>query len=107
MKEIPLTRGQFAIIDDEEYSDVVRFKWYAKKTNGVYYVYRTIPMNDDYGAAKEPLHRRIMRLGSWRDSPVMVDHINRNPLDNRKRNLRFTTRQGNRLNSRTLPKNKN
>ncbi len=32
MKLIPLTQGQFAIVDDEDFESLNRFKWYARKT---------------------------------------------------------------------------
>lgn len=42
------------------------------------------------------MHRRIMG-----DPDGIVDHANRDPLDNRKANLRVTNRQGNAANMRT------
>lgn len=43
------------------------------------------------------LHRVLLKV---LDSKVIVDHINRNGLDNRKANLRLTTKMGNALNMR-------
>ena len=31
MKEIPLTQGKFAIIDDEDYNEINKYKWYYRK----------------------------------------------------------------------------
>ena len=42
------------------------------------------------------LHRILLNIT---DPNVIVDHINRNPLDNRLENLRLTDRHGNRLNT--------
>jgi predicted Zn-ribbon and HTH transcriptional regulator len=41
------------------------------------------------------LHKLIMP-----DDKMMVDHINRNPLDNRRRNLRYVTRSQNAMNAK-------
>ena len=30
MKTVPLSQGYFAIIDDQDFARVSRFKWYAK-----------------------------------------------------------------------------
>lgn len=33
MKEIPLTQGYVALVDDEDYDRVSAFKWYAAKSS--------------------------------------------------------------------------
>jgi len=78
--------GTFKIlIDKEDYKKVENLGLYIHRIGKYYYV-RTQHNN------KQALHRVLM-------SPVpagyVVDHINRNTLDNRKRNLRVTTIQGN------------
>jgi hypothetical protein len=45
MKRIPLTRGEYAIVDDEDYVYLSRFKWY-NKTSGVQAKFRK--QNKDY-----------------------------------------------------------
>lgn len=85
-KEIPLKNGGFAIVDDADYELVSRFNWtrslvpwalnyvtgYALAENGVYY---------------SNLHRFLLQA----PPRVKGDHINRNPLDNRRCNLRLAT----------------
>lgn len=51
------------------------------------------------GGSKQFLHRIIM------NSDNLIDHINRNPLDNRKSNLRFVTNSENSLNQSISKRN--
>ncbi len=47
---------------------------------------------------KLPLHRVLLNVT---DGSIIVDHINRNGLDNRRENLRLTSKSGNAINMRT------
>lgn len=81
-KEIPLTRGYVALVDDDDFDRVAARHWYASSGRGgpIYAI-------TSVGNAKISLHRFILsaRPGSY------VDHKNRNGLDCRKENLRFCT----------------
>jgi len=88
MKEIPLTRGKVAFVDDEDFDFLSKFKWYCtshgyaqlrKKENGV-----TISIS---------MHRAV--LGLSKGEKVDVDHINEIKTDNRKENLRKCNRSEN------------
>lgn len=48
---------------------------------------------------KVNLHREIVGLGDFKDYSQVVDHINHNPLDNRRSNLRIVTQKLNNYNS--------
>jgi len=41
MKQIPLTKGQFALVDDADYDDLSQSKWHAVWISKTYY-YRNI-----------------------------------------------------------------
>jgi hypothetical protein len=98
---IELTRGQYTILDIDDYNRLSGYKWCAVATlNGRYYAKRNIRIDGKQKAAL--LHRTIMGL-TWGDGKE-VDHINRNPLDNRKINLRLCTRTQNQEN-KDLSKN--
>lgn len=94
MKRIDLTQGYFALVDDEDYSDLADYKWHYKSPG---YANRTaykgrIKGKDQYESVL--MHREIMKAGDNKH----VDHINRNGLDNRKKNLRVCTHQQNMFN---------
>jgi hypothetical protein len=91
MREIPLTHGQVALVDDDDYERVSQFKWGAAKMNHRWIAQATVGW---YKQAQ--MHRFI--LGLEKGDPREVDHINRNSLDNRKSNLRIATRSQNMAN---------
>lgn len=94
MKTIKLTQGKFAIVDDEDFLRLNKYKWCAQKIKNNWYAVRTI--NRKTQKQKFYMHREILGLKSG-DSDV--DHINQNGLDNRKANLRFCSKQQNRANT--------
>lgn len=92
-KSIDLTKGQIAIIDDDDYERVSKYSWYShKSTNNTYYARSKINKKGIY------LHRFIMKV----DNTVIIDHINGNKLDNRKCNLRQCNYQQNGANRKSL-----
>ena len=93
MKEIPLTKGLVAIIDDEDFERVSRYKWLALPRKRTSYATRT----SQVGGTKKTvyLHRFILNASNG----LQVDHINGNGLDNRKSNLRLVTHSENLRNS--------
>jgi hypothetical protein len=101
MKQIPLTKGQFAIVDDEDYSFLSKTKWYAEKSYYTYYARRKDSLPDKKRETKS-MHREIMGY----KGELEIDHINRNGLDNRKQNLRFCSREENQRNARKHRDNK-
>lgn len=86
---IPLTQGQFAVIDDQDAPLVSCFRWYAtaNKMKGYY------AASTDCGSTIY-MHRVIT------DAPKgkVVDHINHDTLDNRRCNLRVGTQKDNMAN---------
>ena len=93
MKEIPLTRGKVALVDDEDYVDVSRFKWYAHTNYRVFYAIRNITIAGKRKAVK--LHRYIMRAPDG----VEVDHLNGDGLDCQRANMRLCSRSENQQNT--------
>lgn len=91
MKQIPLTQGQFAIVDDGDFDFISKSKWRLVNNGGAnIYAGRRKVINGKGHSIY--MHRQILKdLCAGFD----VDHINGNGLDNRKENLRICTRQQN------------
>jgi len=83
MKEISLSQGYSTIVDDEDYDQLANYKWYAKKAYKSKLVYAVRSKNDR--------HVHMGRVITNCPSGYVVDHINGNPLDNRRSNLRVCT----------------
>jgi hypothetical protein len=104
MKEIRLTQNKVAIVDDEDYEYLNKFKWHfsKRKSNGQSFAGRQ-PSRKLPGPRRTiVMHREIMNAPKG----IQVDHINHDTLDNRRCNLRLCTCQENLRNKRLNP-NKN
>ncbi|MFA6043577.1 MAG: HNH endonuclease, partial [Phycisphaerales bacterium] len=81
-REIPLTKGFVAIVDDEDFERINALKWCAT--------------SDPYAVRSHPVNGVWIRLWMHRvvlDAPPgrLVDHISGDKLDNRRANLRLCT----------------
>lgn len=103
MKRISLTKGQFALVDDNDFEELNKHKWRASFNKGVnsFYVIRTI-INSKGTETTEFMHRFLTRVSCG----FHIDHINHNTLDNRKQNLRIVTHSQNAMNRRIRCDNK-
>lgn len=91
--KVPLTQGYFALISPDDAEEVLAYKWCAS-----------------VGRGKRVVAMRSYRLGDKTVSVLMhrfvakpmglhVDHIDRNPLNNQRENLRLVTHPINRQNT--------
>lgn len=85
-KEINLSRGLVAIVDDDLFDYLNQWKWYAYPHRGTFYARRNRGVTEA-GKPQEIMHVRIMQPREGNQ----VDHINGNGLDNRRENLRECT----------------
>lgn len=87
MFKIKLTKGFYAIVDEDDYKSLSKHKWCI----------------GNHGYALRRVDNRIVlmhRLICGATKGQMVDHINRRKLDNRRKNLRTASKQGNAANSK-------
>lgn len=91
MKQIPLTQGKYALIDDADFDEVSKYSWCFAR----YAIGRVKGKN-------QLMHVFLM----GKKEGVEIDHINRNKLDNRRENLRYVNRSENMLNTDLRSTNK-
>ncbi len=93
-KEIPLSQGEVAIVDSEDYEMLSRYKWHLASRRKINYASGRIR-----GARGKLflMHRLIMNTPDGMDT----DHINGDGLDNRKSNLRICSHSENMRNQRS------
>lgn len=98
MKEIPLTQGFVAIIDDEDFEAVSRHRWVlvalGRNQTHVYAV-RAVG-HGRKGRRNQMLHQFLL----GKQEGMVIDHINGNGLDCRRANLRACTQGQNCANKR-------
>lgn len=105
MKKIPLTQGQFALVDDADYDWLMQWKWQAKWNRGTFYAKRREELPRINGKRRS---RTIYMSRQIMDAPAgkEVDHRNHEGLDNQRLNLRLVTHQQNLLNKRPYVRNR-
>ncbi len=97
MKKIELTKGKFALVDDINFDYLNQWKWHFHSGYAV---------RDEWVNGKSRhiyMHRQLM--GLVRGDGKLVDHIDRNALNNRRPNLRICDKSLNALNSKTPVQN--
>lgn len=104
MKEIKLTQGKVALVDDEDFEYLDQWNWFAHKAKYTWYARRNYCSGPDKTRrTTKPLHREIFEYRGIELGDLEIDHINGNGLDNRKSNLRAAKHQENNRNSRKKP----
>ena len=100
MREIQLTQGKVAQVDDEDFEELNRYKWFARKSRNTYYAGR----NSAYVAGKKrkTINMHCIVMGELKG--LQTDHIDGNGLNNQKSNLRFVTSRQNSQNKKNTIK---
>jgi len=97
VKQIPLTQGKFALVDDEDFEYLNQWKWcFLPSRSGSGYAIR------NGGNSHLMMHRVILNTPSGMET----DHINHDKLDNRRSNLRICTKAENNQNRKPYKKNR-
>jgi hypothetical protein len=82
MKQIPLTQGKFALVDDEDYDYLMQWKWYYKISKD---------KRTGYAKRNEGRPQKTVSMQSYITGVKNSDHIDGNGLNNQKANLREAT----------------
>lgn len=92
-REITLTKGFVALVDDEDFDALAAHRWHAmvSATGNAYAGRKTGPRS---GRKLVLMHRVICHAPEG----LLVDHFDHNTLNNRRSNLRLATRSQNNVN---------
>lgn len=93
-REIPLTKGYVAIVDDADYAKVAAHKWRAQVSSSTVYAFRNLPRSQ--GRKWVSLHTFIMNPPNG----LEIDHRDWNGLNCQRSNLRVANRGQNMCNRR-------
>lgn len=96
MKRIKLTKGKFALVDDNDYEYLNQFYW---SVDGSGYPQRATKINGKRRPIR--MHRDILKLVG----KEMADHADENKLNNQRENLRKCTKSQNTVNKGLLRNN--
>lgn len=86
MKQIELTQGKFAIVDDEDFDKINQYRWRAVFNRNTWYAATGQTRDQTYWG----MHEMILGFNE-----SQIDHIDGNGLNNQKINLRFATHSQN------------
>jgi hypothetical protein len=80
--QIPLSKGQFALVDDTDYARLAPYQWFHSGTG-----YAVAFIRVDGRFRLTYLHRFLLEVGDG----LQVDHVNCDKFDNRRANLRLAS----------------
>lgn len=87
MKQIPLTQGKFALVDDEDFEFLMQWKWHFER---------------GYSCNKSEKKIYMHNLINKTPTKMQTDHIDGNKLNNTKENLRTCSASQNSMNSKKI-----
>lgn len=92
MKQIPLTQGKFALVDDEDYEWAAKLTWCYDCGYASFRVHKK--RNGKWSGRNIRMHNLIMNT----PNDMHTDHIDGNRLNNQRSNLRVCTHAENQRN---------
>ncbi len=98
MREISLTQGCIALVDDADYEWLSQWKWHAIKDGSGYRAARRERKSESGTRKIVYMARQIMKA----EQEELVDHLNHRTLDNQRGNLRRCTHAQNQANRRKI-----
>jgi hypothetical protein len=98
-KEIPLTKGKVALVDDEDFEYLSQFKWQYQQDKQTGYAKRGVYLGGGRANSKWKIvmmHKEVMKA----EQTQKIDHKDGNGLNNQKDNLRHCDSAQNMRNSK-------
>lgn len=86
MREIQLTQGKVALIDNADFGKVAAYKWWARKGKNTFYAATWV----GNWRERKVFHLHHLIMGAPKEGNV-IDHIDRNGLNCQRNNLRECT----------------
>jgi hypothetical protein len=99
MKEIQLTQWKAALVDDDDFDELSKYKWYAHKKWERFYAGRKMAI--EWRNKTILMHNFIMKTPKW----MLTDHKDNNWLKNTRENLRICNASQNGMNRGKLKNN--
>jgi hypothetical protein len=96
MKTIVISNGSTVLVDDKDFEALSQYKWTAHVNRTTCYAIRRQRISEDRPGSIVYMHRQIMCPMEG----MVVDHINKDGLDNRRENLRICSQTENLRNQR-------
>lgn len=96
MREIPLTQGQTALVDDEDYEYLTQFYWCANRNKNTFYAVRSIRL---VNGKRETVYMHHDTIGRP-PTGLETDHKDGNGLNNQRYNIHHVTSRQNGQNKR-------
>lgn len=99
MQKIPLTRGLFALVDDSDFDELNQYRWHAheRRSRNLYEAQRHLQSERRDGkwvSISVTMSNHLIP----HEAGLVIDHIDGNPLNNQRSNLRLATRHQNAIN---------
>jgi hypothetical protein len=101
LKQILLSQGKIALVDDKDYKYLAQFKWSILEKKNTIYARRHLCSKIDSKRSTVLMHHEII------GKPLigkMVDHKDGDGLNNQRQNLRFVTQRQNSQNTHKFSK---
>ena len=95
MKQIELTQGKMALVDDDMFDIINQRNWYVLKDGNTFYATSHLTRKDNVDISKRPVVWMHHLVVGKPPKGFEVDHIDGDGLNNQRYNLRIVTKRVN------------